>query len=852
MASTYKENGSNINISSGVKAKLQKWMGKANANVRDKRVGKEITAETTDYESSKIKVTNTLSPEHSRSRSTPIPMPGTEKKLKKLRRGSVNFPPTKTLKEDIVRENDKNDSYPENGIQQGFITHSVRLHESSSAPTSVQLKRQHAFDKCVEKTTLEDQTCCVGVKTTDRTDEPLINVMNGYRITQEVPGSRVRTKRNVLSRTRSKTSVDLSGQHESPENGRMFSAVSLDSIPNNAQELSGQIQSRLQIWVKRASHLATVRGRRQSEESASSTDDSTNTPDSPRSLTPGSESESQVKKIKELELALKELVENVGVRGQSCPSKLQDACSNSPSSSSRNRSRNNSERHGSDRQRNGEFNGNEKDGGMENVSRDAQQSTSQKSRNNSSSSADSDTVIKVTDVFDTRQNENDQVDLDDVIFMKASYPTRDQPNFSPRERKSVSERNLQDVLISETLIEEIPIPEDSDNAKKTTPKNHVKKQRDETTLQQRVTEEYSPEVADNKNRLGKTVSTEEHIENGNSVKTVYESNLSSKNGTASKLDRPRVKRRAMSTDANSLKACSKLGVRESMRQYLKFKDADLSAFAVECVRHANKKKQIVREEGDQATPGEQDAEHTIPVKKAVNIEDTQAVGAMEQKPVVVISSEDNDKQTDMANGLSEAPKLEFARSSGSPLDNETTEEIIQNEISSNNVFARTAEEADWYEKEQVLAPMPKRKESLERSSSNPPQEDSSTSQRLYKFPSMPMFYIPSGNEVSDVRKQQIKEKRKSATSFPHALNELVNTGSDPFYHGDTRSRTRVKSVSSISSSNLSSRDENGNETFGKPKSSPRPKLKGRKFSAPARSHLFSLPSKIQVDIEAHI
>lgn len=849
MASTYKENVSNINISSGVKAKLQKWIGKANANVRDKRVGKEITAETMDYESSKIKVTNTLSPEHSRSRSTPIPMPGTEKKLKKLRRGSLNFPPTKTLKEDIVRENGENDSYSKNGIQQGFITHSVPLHESSSAPNCVQLKRQYAFDKCVEKTTLEDQTCGIGVKTTDRTDEPLINGMNGYRITQEEPGLRVRTKCDVLNRTRSKTSVDLPGQDQSPENGRMVSAVSLDSIPNNVQELSGQIQSRLQIWVKRASHLATVRGRRQSEESASPTDDGANTPDSPRSLTSGSGSESQVKKIKELELALKELVENVGVRGESCPSKLQDACSNSPSSSSRNRSRNTSERRGSDRQENGEFNGNEKDGGMENVSRDVKQSASQKSRNNSSSSADSDTVMKLTDVFDSRQNENDQVDLDDVIFMKASYPTRDQPYHSPRERKSVT---LQDVLISETLIEEIPRPADNDNAKKMTPKIQVRKQRDETALQRRATEEYSSEVADSKNRSGKTVSTEEHIENGNSVKTVCENNLSSKNGTADKLGRPRVKRRAMSTDANSPKACSNHGVRESMRQYLKFKDADLSAFAVECVRHANKKKQIVREEGDQATPGEQDAENTIPAKKVVNIEDTQAVGAMEQKPVVVISSEDNDKQTDIANGLSDAPKLEFARSSGSPLDNETAEEIIQNEISSYNVFARTAEEADWYEKEQVLAPISKRKESLERSSSNPSWEAGSTSQRLYKFPSMPMFYIPSGNEDSDVRKQLKKEKRKSATSFPHALNESVNTGSDPFYHGDTRSKTRLKAVSSSSSSNLSSRDENGNETLEKPKSSPRPKLKGRKFSAPARSHLFSLPSKIRVDIEALI
>ena len=814
-------------------------MGKANSNVRNKHVGKEITAETVDCESSKIKVTNNLLPEHSRSRSTPIPMPDTEKKLKKLRRGSLNFPPINTLKEDIVRENDKNDSYPKNGIRQGFVTHSVRSHESSSAPSCVQLQRQYDFDKCVEKTTLEDQTCTVEVKTIDRADDASINGMNGNRITQEVPGSRVRTKHHVLSRTRSKTSVDLSGQDQFPENGRMVSAVSLDSIPNNVQQLSGHIQSRLQLWVKRASYLAILRDRRQSEESTSSTDDGANSPDSPKSPTPRSQSESQVKKIKELELALKELVENIGVRGESCSSKLQDAYSNSPSSSSRNRSRKNSEDQG-----NGEFSGNDKDGKKENVSRDAQQSRSQKSRTNSSSSADSDAVMKPTDVFDSRQKQNDQEDLDDVIFMKASRPTRDQPvNCSPRERKSV---NLQDVLISETLIEEMSRPVDSDNAKKIAPKNHVKKQRDETTLQRRASEEYSSEVADSKSRSDKTVSTEEHIENGNTVKTVCENKLSSNSGTASKLDRPRVKRRAMSSDANSLVVCSNLGVRESMRQYLNFKDADLSAFAVECVRHANKKKQIVRE-GDQAPSEDQVAEKTIPTMKVVNMEDSQAVGAMEQKPVVVISSEDNDKQTDIANGLSDAPTLQCGRSSGSPLDYETAEEIIQNEISSCNVFARTAEEAEWYEKEQVLAPMPKRKESLGRSSSNPAQEVGSTSQRLYKFPSMPMFYIPSNNEDTE-KEQQKKEKRKSATSFPHALNELVNAGSDPFYHGDRRS----KSVSSRSSSNLSSRDENGNETFEKPKSSTRPKLKGRKFSAPAKSYLFSLPSKIRVDIEALI
>lgn len=842
MASSYKDNVSNMNISTGVKSKLHKWLGKASANVRDKRPRKEISAEIMDYDSAKVDVTTNLTPQHSRSRSAPISTPDAERGLKKRRKASVNVPPISIPKEGILRENDKNDSYTRNKTTQVFITHSEPLHESSSVPSGVQLQRRNVSDNLVKQTILGDQTGIIGPNVNGRADKALMNGMNGYTSTREVTGTRARTNRGAFARRISKTSVDLSEQDESAGNDGMVSAISLDSIPQNVHQLSGQIQSRLQMWVERASYLVAGRDRRHSEESASSTDDSSSTPDSCRSQAPGSENESQVKKIKELELALKELVENVGVRGGSWPSKLQDTSLNSPGSSSRNRSRKNSDEYGSDRQVFGEFNKNEKDGVIEKESRDARQWISREIRNSSSSSSDSDTVMKVTDTFDSHPKDDDEEDFDGVIFMKLSNPTQDVPAIhSPRERKSV---NLQDVLISETLIEDKPRRGENDNAKKVRAKNQFKRSRDETALQKRASEECLSEVAGNKNRSCKMISSEVQNEKENYNEVLFENKLSSKNGVGKKLDRPRLRSRAMSSDAASLTVGSGLAVRESMRHYLNFKDADLSAFAVECVRHANKKKQIIREE-------HQAEVKTTTQKTFVDTEDSQVVGTREQKPAVLISSQDNNHKTDIANGLDEKPKVQHdEQSSGTVVNSETEEPTIEKELSSNSqnsVFARTAEEA-----EQILASTPTRKESLERSSSNPQREFGNTSQRLYKFPSMPMFYIPNGNEESESRREK-KEKRKSATTYPYALNELASTGSDPFYHGQTGSKTKLKTYHSRSTSNLiCNLDENGNETSEKPKSSPRPKMQRRKASAPTSSSLLSMTSTVRVDIEAHI
>ena len=246
MASSRKDNMSNTNISTGVKTKLHKWIVKASKRVRDKRIAQEMTTEIVDSNPINGDVTNSLLTQHSRSRSAPIPMPHKEKTFKKTtRKWSVNFPPTvTTLREDIVRENERNHSYSKNGIPQVFISPSVQLDDSSIAPSGVKDEQTQNDQK---ETFLEEQAWSVSEETSELKDAAPIDGINGFIMNQEVLESNARAKRKEFTRKSSSTSIDLSEQDETTQNGRMVSAVSLDSIPRNVQELSGQIQSRLKL-----------------------------------------------------------------------------------------------------------------------------------------------------------------------------------------------------------------------------------------------------------------------------------------------------------------------------------------------------------------------------------------------------------------------------------------------------------------------------------------------------------------------------------------------------------------------------------------------------------------------------
>lgn len=817
MSSSYRDDN-NLNISSGVKAKLQKWIGKASSNVRDKRLGKENSAEIMNCEPVKVEMTSNISPQHSRSRSAPIPM---EKVVKKIRKGSESQTSTWYIKEDIERENHINDSYSYKRIPMGKA-HSVGLHESSSAPSMVKVERMSVMDCCGKEVSPADQKNGGEEDLIGRTENGCImNGINSYSCTKKASGS-LSTKRPKFNRDRSQTSVDLSDNSRSPDNGRIVSAYSLESIPQNYQQLSGQIQFRLHKWVERASsHLASQRDRRPSEESASSTDDSVYTPDSPSSgVTPRSGKESQVQKIKELELALKELVENVGVRGGNWPSKGSNT--NSPGSLSRERSRNNSHRNDSDCQEHGELNGEEKNDLFANNARDI--SKSNEGRNNSSSDADT-AVIKMTDgeksLFDSRPEDDDVQDLGDIIFIKSRSSTLEQvANTSPRDRRSA---NLQDVFFSETLIED-----NQKNAQET------KKNLGPNALGEEKRRERSIEAKE-----GRSVSRYKTPASGQNETECswapYENKLNSKNETERKSERPKIKRQSTGSVGSLLKTESNLAVRESMRQYLKFKDADLSAFAVECVRHANKKKQILREE--EVQPDNQSgAERNIAQKKLEITNTAQVADATDQKPIVVFSSPDNNLRTDEQSDLLKQQSASLRSSEeGNVSDKDLT-------ASEDNIFVRTAEEAQQFEKSEATEPLQKRKESLGRTSSDPPVEPIDTTQRLYKFPSMPMFYIPDDDGDTKTCK---KQKRLSFTIFG-----ANSSGSNPFYQGKLNSRTKF--MSSSNSKLTAVKDENGNDVVGKLKSSPRPKLRQRKVSAPSGSALFPTPSSVRVDIEALI
>lgn len=823
MASSRKNSISNANISTGVRAKLQKWIGKANKRVREKHIAQETSAEIVESNPLSEDATNTASPQHSRSRSSPISMQSKEKTLKKSRKWSVNFPSSDTRKEDIARENERNHSYSKTEIPHVLITPSVQLDQSPIVLSGVQ-ELQNQKNK--KETLLTEQTCSFGENTTEFNDSVSINGTNGLKIAREFPGSNAREKRKESTRGRSKTSLDLSELSEAAENGGMISAVSLDSIPTNVQQLSGQIQSRLQVWVERASYLASQSIRRQSEESASSTDDGSNTPDSSRALSLGSENYDQMRKIKELELALKELVGNIGVRGGSEPSKLQDLSSTSPGSSISNRSRNNSEGLGSDHG-SAESIENEKDLVTEKESRNVLKAKSRDVRYLSSSSSEPDTVIKVADSFDKELKDEDPEDLDGVIYMKSSHSSRQSPsNYSPRDRKSLS---LQDVLISETLIESTPRRKE----------NGYKMMAPETNCSGTSLKENALEVLENEPSSEKT-----ELQNANQSfpKSELKGTFSLTSGTVRKMPpRPKLRRHAKSADcaANLITSNSNLTVRDSMRKYLNFKDADLSAFAVECVRHANQKKQNIVLRDDQGIAGKANPQTTL-----LNTSNTQKA-AMEKNSIVSVSSQESNEQTLSAKGLSEETNTaEDTRSSKLTLA--AMDEITSNHSSSSDLFSHSVEEA-----EKILASASMSKESSEVSSNDPQLDiDESTSQRLYKFPSMPMFYVPKRTEESDKTKRK-REKRKSV-AFPASLDEAVRNEIDPFPLGSKGSTETSNLVTSSSTPTLNCEEENGDLTKETEKGPSRPKLKNRKFSAPSTSSLFNMASSIRVDIEARI
>lgn len=840
-----------VNISTGVKAKLQKWMGKASTNVRDKRSAscQEIAAEMTDYEL-QLQINNAMPVTyHSRTRSAPVPMNNGEKVAKKPRKSSISTPPSSFTKNQGARENGRIDAYPKNGIPRG-LTHSMVLHESSSDPSS-SLQTQNNVNCYSKELNLEDQTDSVVVNATRRAQAKNMN--------SNVTSSRALMKGNRPPCAVSKTSGEYSDESAGSDNEKIVSNLIFESNPNDVQQLSGQIQSRLQKWVERASHLAALRDRRPSEESASSTDDSLNPPESPKSRSSGSEpkswtNESQVKKIKELELALKELVENVGVRGGNWPSK-QDGTRSSGSSGQR--SRNNSQRE------NEELDGNGQQSLLKKFSRDSSESALRQSRN-SSSSTQSDASVNMADgdcevMIDNPEksnklcSENQMEDLDDVIFMKSTCPIRDQSRKYEHPHKNGRRSvTLKEVLLCETLIEQCPIQNNKDDHAKKITQTNSKKVHDDT-MKNKGKGEYSLEATSNKNRSGKSELAEGQNDTENSK--LLENRP--RDGSGKKLERPKLRKQITAPDGRSLKVGTDLGVRESMRQYLKFKDADLSAFAVECVRHANKKKQILRE-GD--AEKENLGEKTVQPSKRANTNETsgaQSVQITELKPIVIVSSQDDGK-------IDEAERSKTPTdSSRSSLDEETANKPVENERRSGYSFARTAEEAEWFAKEFIDPAQGNRvaeKESLERSSSNP-QRDPVSSQRLYKFPSMPMFYIPKENVDSENGKQKIKEtlnapsaslspQRRSVASFPSAL-ESLNTREDPFYHGLSDSASTMKqraNSSSLLTGKETSKDENGNEVN---KTSKRPKLRKRKMSAPSRSGLYPM-TNVRVDIEALI
>lgn len=807
MASSY-GSAPSVNISTGMKAKLQKWMGRASSNVRDKRSAnsRETLTETMDY-SHPLEINNgALTPQHSRTRSAPIPMLNGDKILvKKVRKGSLANSPTYNKKVNGDRENEKIISYPKNGIPKD-LSHSMVLYESSSDPSSSSRKQNNT------ELNLTNQTHCVSgsrkVRAASRDGKNMTSAN-----AKEVNKLRAQTKGNRPARAVSKTSGEYSDESANSDSERLSTNSVFENSPSGGlEQLSEQIQSRLQKWVERASYIAAMRERRASEESASSTDDSLNPPESPNSRTSATDAkswknESQVKKIKELELALKELVGNIGVR-----SGKQDG-TQSPSSGRESR-------HDSQLE-NEELITNDSQNLLSTFSKDIGKSDLHQNRANSKSS-DPDACVNTADevksMSDNSEGTNDVIpenpmeeDEDEFIFMKSSKPNREMTNNGgPPPTQTLRRRSvdLQEVLLCQTLIEQFPKQNGYDSAVKKAASVNKKLIDDTSSKGKNSVEKNFPAVTSTEDHSSKT----EVIQGQNGTETSKSLESRARESTGNKHLRPNLLKRHTAPDETALKIESALRVRESMRQYLNFKDADLSAFAVECVRQANKKKQNVREE--EAEKENINDKAPQPTRKKANTTESNgspSILSSGTKPTVVISSQDENNQTSEAN-LTKS----LGDSHGSSFDEgSANSEASEDEHGSRYLFARTAEEAEWFAKEFARSKENGEKGSLGRSSSNP-QQGASNSQRLYKFPSMPMFYLPKGNEdaKNGSQKKSVKSNKPSATqrrsiaSFPSAFDSLDGR-KDPFYHGlDRASKAKPKSRSSL---NLHGKDQNAYE-----------------------------------------
>ena len=834
-----------VNVSSGVMAKLQKWMGKASAKPYEIRT----KARGAQHQSVQISHSNNTlsSPIHVRTRSAPVPMPEMELRATRRRKASASTPPpTHSLQKESEHESEKQTIHlePKNGIPRAVASRSVGRNDLSLDQSGFNPQKQ-----CIANTKRGRRASVGAVEPADETDSRRNFVKANDHMKEIKMNSRATKTVNKTARERSCDNSEESGPSDNEKIG------SSSGSPNNGvQKLPEQIETRLRKWVEKTSLVGSKRNRVSSEESISSTDDSLNPPESPTSRPAAGQGGkywkrgTQAKEMQELKLALKELVENVGVR----VGRTTEKDPSSPTSGLGGQKANSTQVKTAYEGKNKEI-AKCKYGSTDYVS---MATRSMGSRKNSSSS-DSDGGFRETGrgangnktlhaLYSKLRNDGgvadklNQCELEDYAkcaLMNDDIRNRElNNNRGQQARKSVT---LQEVLISETLIEESAKQEDDDIAKETLLPNDKKTSEMADRFDSRNIGNFSSKVEGCKEHSGETDVS--RVPKGTEhPKLFFEEGgtLKPENGISKKLKRPGLQKRSTApADSLSLRVNLDSTPRERMRHCLNFKDSELSAFAEECVRHAIIKKRNSHGE---------DGNNRIDFRKAEATDDVQKKAA------------DSTPPGDQSHST-KAPKI---RPKAASLPNEeAAKEIAIRDDKSHFIFARTAEEAEWFEKELggcKRGKHAKDKASLERLHSNPLQETGT--QRLCKFPSLPMFYTPQVDEATDPRKRSKTDKalyRRSvaAASFPNYPDSALMFGSaEPpsvvalcdgaESTSDRRSHSKAKSSSS------SKLDQVGKGTV---EGKGRPSMRKRKLSVPSRLGRHSNSSlDIRVGIEALI
>ena len=851
-------------ISSNVRMRLHKWVGRTASTGKEKRELAQFEISSSDAKN--VDHESRVGPANSSLGSSPIPIPKVERNF--TSRGSNTS--VTYLTPSYTESIEGSTAYHKNEIPSSSshaAINSAHL-DKELQNTSKDGIMQRIFGKATSNSsTKRDKGRTTGDKGSGRTQ-------NDTKCDdKQVPNKRAAFKANKAKRT-GQTSTDSSENSVCSDSDKQTSSfgTSLEEEEDketNIEKLSEQIQVRLQKWVNKASAVAEKRDRRQSEESLTSSTDSVDGGPGPETEKAKRETK-QAKEIRELESALKELVGNAAKSGRTRRLSRCDLLDTGSTDSSDQRSRKSSRQEihtapdlkllGRTKRKTGSDSEAEGSTAVE----EAEQGLSKQARNNDESD------LKVQDNGRSKESqrtggtrsllqwEHSQAGgqrvshgklgkSDSGTSSEMEIAAGNNPGYG--NKKLLTHQNSNSNNVRETrnskephVICEVDTKNTVISHERTGPRNPSltatrelqeveecdmpgkEKRRLETTEElSSPSESYEVHCEPRPNigsqsigQSGKTEAIQERIlEVANARLPVVDA---SEMETSSKDDgptKPCIKKSSAPNSVYNLKM--RADVRESMRHFLNFNDTDLSEFAVECVRHANKKKKRIRKKN---SAGQE--ESCSGSDENTEDKDETAAGSSECEEAARRSTQNTAPVSDKTlTPLGKEPPCEMIKHGG-------------------QIFAKTTEESELLSTAPEMCRLRNAWSTCDAQNTTKLEEQRTL--LVHRFPSMPMFYCPKEQTENAEKERETRsdsvaslkvcnrslQKSRSTSNLleddaPDGAGKVQGRTSlnvpsmDPFYHGDTGKPEKVEKQRRINRLRPRSwfgkpaiKDENGN------------------------------------------